>query len=264
MQTWPDAARLNASRTKTVSLVDRLEHIDCFAADADRANNLEEICIALRKQVERLGFERFSYWLIWPPGGPRRPLYVSSYPAEWLDRYVKNKYGSDDMVGRYAAQIVRPFNWTEMNRRFKLTTTQRLILNESTEFGLKAGASVPLHGPALAKAAFSVANDMAEPEFSKLFLARRHELHLIATYAHTRIIAFGMDKVPKTAFALAPREIEIMTWTARGKTRWEISEILTLSEETVKDYLEHACKKLGATNKTHATAVALVHGLILP
>jgi DNA-binding CsgD family transcriptional regulator len=246
-----------------VNLVDRLEHIDRFAADADRANNLEDIFVALRKQVERLEFERFSYWLIWPPGGPHRPLYVSSYPAEWLDRYIKNKYASEDMVGRFAARLVRPFGWAEILRR-RLTKSQRLVMTESAEFGLKAGVSVPLHGPELAKAAFSVANNMPEAEFNKLFLARRHELHLIATYAHARIISFGLDKVPETAVALAPREIEVITWTARGKTRWEISQILSISEETVKDYLENACKKLGATNKTHATALALVHGLIRP
>jgi len=63
---------------------------------------------------------------------------------------------------------------------------------------------------------------------------------------------------------LTPREVDVMTWTARGKTRAEISVILSISEETVKDYITNACRKLDAVNKTQAAAKALVFGLILP
>ena len=63
---------------------------------------------------------------------------------------------------------------------------------------------------------------------------------------------------------LTPREIEVMTLTAYGKTRCEISQILTLSEETVKDYVVRACRKLNAANKTHAITIALILGLIAP
>jgi len=63
---------------------------------------------------------------------------------------------------------------------------------------------------------------------------------------------------------LTPREIEVMTLTAKGKTRGEISRILSLSEETVKDYIARACRKLDAVNKTHAVALAVMLGLITP
>jgi LuxR family quorum sensing-dependent transcriptional regulator len=63
---------------------------------------------------------------------------------------------------------------------------------------------------------------------------------------------------------LTRREIEVMTLTAKGKTRGEISQLLSLSEKTVKDYIVRACKKLRAVNKTHAVALALTSGLISP
>ena len=63
---------------------------------------------------------------------------------------------------------------------------------------------------------------------------------------------------------LARREIEVMTLTAIGKTRGEISQTLHLSKETVKDYIHRACSKLHAVNKTHAVALALTLGLITP
>ena len=63
---------------------------------------------------------------------------------------------------------------------------------------------------------------------------------------------------------LTPREAEVMTWTAHGKTRAEISMILSISGETVKYYTENACRKLNAVNKTQAASKAISLGLISP
>lgn len=80
--------------------MDRLEYIDRFIADIDCSTNIDDVFIALRGHLERLGFERFSYWLLSADHGPRRPLFISSYPKEWLDRYVEKNYASTDIVPR--------------------------------------------------------------------------------------------------------------------------------------------------------------------
>ncbi len=61
---------------------------------------------------------------------------------------------------------------------------------------------------------------------------------------------------------LSVRETEVLMWTACGKTCEDISAILFLSKETVRAQIKSACKKLNANNKAHATAVALVHGIL--
>ena len=43
---------------------------------------------------------------------------------------------------------------------------------------------------------------------------------------------------------LSPREIECLSWTAQGKDASTISEILEISEHTVRDYLKSAKYKL--------------------
>ncbi|MFA4993973.1 MAG: helix-turn-helix transcriptional regulator [Bdellovibrionales bacterium] len=63
---------------------------------------------------------------------------------------------------------------------------------------------------------------------------------------------------------LTAREAEILTWTARGKTRKEISDIVCLSEETVKDYHRKISNKLNAVNKANAVSIACTLGLISP
>ncbi len=66
------------------------------------------------------------------------------------------------------------------------------------------------------------------------------------------------------AIKLAPREIDVLTLSAQGKMRREIADLLLISEDTVKEYVHAACQKLGATNKTQASILALLLGLIVP
>ena len=63
---------------------------------------------------------------------------------------------------------------------------------------------------------------------------------------------------------LTPREIECLGWCSRGKTNWEISRILGLSERTVEHYLSRANRKLGSTNRAQAVACALKLKVIEP
>jgi DNA-binding CsgD family transcriptional regulator len=61
---------------------------------------------------------------------------------------------------------------------------------------------------------------------------------------------------------LTPRELDCLRWCSRGKTNWEISRILGLSERTVEHYLSRANRKLGTANRAQAVARALQLELI--
>lgn len=67
---------------------------------------------------------------------------------------------------------------------------------------------------------------------------------------------------PTTAHSLTPREQEVMAWVARGKSAWEIGEILHISKRTVDEHVQAAIRKLGAANRTQAVAIALLHRII--
>ncbi len=61
---------------------------------------------------------------------------------------------------------------------------------------------------------------------------------------------------------ISPREAEVLKWTACGKTSGEISRLLLISEDTVNAHIKSVCAKLNAANKTHATAIAIAHGVM--
>jgi LuxR family quorum sensing-dependent transcriptional regulator len=49
---------------------------------------------------------------------------------------------------------------------------------------------------------------------------------------------------------------------ARGKSAWEIGEILHITKRTVDEHVRTAVRKLGAANRTQAVAIALRRRII--
>jgi LuxR family quorum sensing-dependent transcriptional regulator len=62
--------------------------------------------------------------------------------------------------------------------------------------------------------------------------------------------------------SLTSREVEVLTWVARGKSAWEIGEILHITKRTVDEHAQTAVRKIGAANRTHAVALAIRDRLI--
>ncbi len=61
--------------------------------------------------------------------------------------------------------------------------------------------------------------------------------------------------------ALSSRERDVLALVADGKTDWEISVILGISEATARFHVDNARRKLGAVNRTQAVARLLCQGL---
>jgi DNA-binding NarL/FixJ family response regulator len=70
-----------------------------------------------------------------------------------------------------------------------------------------------------------------------------------------------MDLWPEK-IELSEREIEALTWSARGKTSAEIATILSLSKRTVDFHIENARRKLGVATRIEAAVKAAAGGII--
>jgi DNA-binding CsgD family transcriptional regulator len=62
--------------------------------------------------------------------------------------------------------------------------------------------------------------------------------------------------------SISVREKEVLNWLQQGKTSWDISVILGISERTVNYHVYNTMQKLGVTNRPQAIAVAAHSGLI--
>ena len=87
---------------------------------------------------------------------------------------------------------------------------------------------------------------------------RRSDLH----QALIRVVASLEARrwMPDPGFT--PREREVLKWVKDGKTAWDISQILSISERTVKFHVQNIMRKVNATNKAQAVAICVENGFI--
>ena len=63
-------------------------------------------------------------------------------------------------------------------------------------------------------------------------------------------------------FGLTKREVEVLQWSARGKTSAEISIILDLGKRTVDFHIDNAREKLNVATRTEAVVRAALLNII--
>jgi len=125
-----------------------------------------------------------------------------------------------------------------------------------SRFELTMGASFPIH-------------DLDGLRYAVCFLGDRDllsdeelsSLAMFSTMLIEQISRIFADNPGKKSL-LSAREIEILQWTAEGKTSAEISRITKLSEHTVNHYATIATKKLGCSNRTQAVVKVMRMGLV--
>ncbi len=79
-----------------------------------------------------------------------------------------------------------------------------------------------------------------------------------------RLHRVAREQVWPGRIQLKEREVDALTWAARGKTSQEIAQILNLSKRTVDFHIDSARDKLGVTTRVQAAIKATVGGLIEP
>ena len=129
----------------------------------------------------------------------------------------------------------------------------------------KSGRSaiLPIRGPNGQFALFTLNSTCDDATWVKFTQTHRRDLILIAHYFNEKALEFEPDRGDRQPQALSPREIDAMTLLAIGYSRAQVANTLSISEHTLRVYIESARFKLGALNTTHAVARAMSRGLIV-
>jgi DNA-binding CsgD family transcriptional regulator len=112
-------------------------------------------------------------------------------------------------------------------------------------------------------AVFKLSADMALSEWRRQRSVLMRECRILANYFHSHVLRInGYDS--ERELLVSARELDCLKWTAAGKTAWEASVILGISERTVRFHLNAAREKLKCANTTQAVAKAIANQLIDP
>jgi DNA-binding response OmpR family regulator len=94
------------------------------------------------------------------------------------------------------------------------------------------------------------------------YLTKPVDYDVLAALITARLARVARTAVWPKQVGLREREVQTLTWAARGKTFVEIGEILGLSRRTVEFHLDNARRKLGVPTRTQALIKAAVGQLI--
>ncbi|TCU17129.1 helix-turn-helix transcriptional regulator [Rhizobium sullae] len=116
---------------------------------------------------------------------------------------------------------------------------------------MPAGIVLPVNAVDGKRLAFWFSGERASLSQSEI-----NELTVIVLHAFDAYSAVKRNE-DSTYNALSARELEVVRWTAQGKTSVEIGQILALSDHTVNAYMTNAIKKLDCVNRTQLVAKAI-------
>jgi len=94
------------------------------------------------------------------------------------------------------------------------------------------------------------------------YLSKPVDYDVLAARIGARLARVARNAVWPKQVHLREREVETLTWAARGKTFEEIGTILSLSKRTVEFHLDNARRKLGVATRTQALIKAAAGNLI--
>ena len=96
------------------------------------------------------------------------------------------------------------------------------------------------------------------------YVVKPVDFDILESIVRTRLSRSSRQEIWPADLHLHDREIEVLTWAARGKTSAEIAIILGLAKRTVDFHMDSAREKLGVATRIEAAVKAARTRLIEP
>jgi LuxR family transcriptional regulator, quorum-sensing system regulator BjaR1 len=244
-----------------------VRHLTFDAIDKlKRAAGVEAVFDVVKQTAANFGFTNFLVTGV-PIRGETLAQHVilSGWPADWMDRYNGRDYVHSDPVAKRIPRTTRPFRWSDLHYDASIDPVGVRIMNEATEFGMKQGFTVPIHGATAYQSCVTFGGDqiqLSDEDASALQIVSLMA-HLEARSRKKRgLRSLEDDDDEVEDYGLTPKETEVLRWTSLGKTNDEIATILGNSVRTIDTHLSTLIKKLDVSNRTHAAAQGIRLGLI--
>ena len=186
---------------------------------------------------------------------------ITCFPESWETRYAQKEYFLSDNIVLAALEKKGPVLWSDHawidGMSDNRNETSQKMLSEAASFGLSNGWLHCLLGIRSTEFAFiSLGGD----EIKKSERSKKILNYLLPHLGQSlKKVIFRQNK---ERVGLTDREHEILSWTAVGKSAWEISVILNISSRTVEFHMANVLKKLDVVKASQAVAKAFSMGLI--
>jgi len=234
-----------------------------FIDDLDGAPDENRLRAVMSRAAQALQLPIFVYLgLVEGASATKKPVVFGSYSPRWVGHYVDVRYDRIDPVLTSASEELLPFQWGGETYIGSLSRDQRQIFSESREFGIRQGFTIPIHDKLGQVATLNFATDENFRHFEMNVRENGPMLHLMGIYFHAYVRRRLQGIAQPGRPSLSRREIQCLQWYARGKSSYDISEILGIGRRTVIFHFQNVKAKLGVVTLQQAVVEALTHGLI--
>lgn len=201
-----------------------------------------------------LGFEHCAYGLQVPHSvSSPKTIVLNSYTASWWARYVSEDYLQTDSSVLPGRRTPTPLVWND-----EVVGSARQLWDEAQCRGLRIGM-MQSSLDALGIAGMLTLSRLHQSLSGEELASQEIKMRWLVNVAHLTLSRICTSRLREQA-PLTAREIEVLRWTADGKTSSEVSSILALSEHTVNFHVKNAVAKLQTANKTAAVVRAAMLG----
>ncbi|WP_375412591.1 LuxR family transcriptional regulator [uncultured Bradyrhizobium sp.] len=212
-------------------------------AQAIASFGYQHLCCVSAPTVHRQSFEQKALLVSWPQG--------------WLEQYRKSNFNAHDPVAAFARIQTKAFKWLEAPIPAHDQLAKSVMIISSSDYRMRCGFCVPIHGLDGFHAAISLAGFDVEDGMEV-----NATLELIGIYAFNRLA--NLKSTRRERGILTEREREVLRWTAAGKTAWDTGSILKIAEDTVNKHIASAMRKLDAHTRAQVVAESIRRGEIIP
>ena len=171
--------------------------------------------------------------------------------------YASQDYLQKDLLAKGCLESRQlqywPRDWDRLGQKKEIIS---LCLDHHLQYGYVrgAGSNVQNRNQSL----FSFAGSLLKHNARMDAILEIAVPHLHAALCHV----YTNERPRAHTITLSPREKEVLNWLQSGKSSWEISVILGISERTVNFHVTNLMRKLDATNRPQVVAIAIRLGLI--
>ncbi|WP_170605196.1 autoinducer binding domain-containing protein [Ruegeria arenilitoris] len=213
----------------------------------------------LKKVCEKYEMDHAAYAGINPAAGSIHGHVT--YSDEWKVHYQEHGLHLIDPTLHRAQRSIAPVDWSRLERGKDF---QR-VFSDAHDFGIPdQGVTIPVRGPYGDIGLLSATRNCSPEEWKKLIGNVITDLQSLAVHIHDNVMS--SDTVSRMLYqpSLSNRELEILQWSAAGKSQQDIGDILSISHRTVEVHLRSARRKLNALTTPQAVGRAIGIGLIYP
>lgn len=238
-------------------------NIDHFLAGLEKVASQKELESYFHKQIQSLGYNEYDAYCV-DANTLQQPkqagnFVVASYPLHFLKKYIEKGFVAQCPALAEAGKSNLPFDYVEYIKKQRRSPSTEWELKVADMFNIKYAWLVPLNR-INTYAGVTLYFDSKYNDNYEQFISTRDTIHIMSTYFFDALSAFNPANQMSKRFnedlpaksTLSDRELECLSWCAKGKTNENIGMILGISENTVRFHMKNIFRKLDVSSRGHA------------